>query len=230
MKGIKCTSNEVNAILAGDKSQIRLVIKPSSGLQSKWASVEGLSRCPTNYLCEIEGALGAQFQHPLAGTRQSYGYVDKMSPFGWFKCPHQVGDLVFVKESFFEDFENNRIFYDENFCQDTKTVTYLVEGEHGGVCEARIEKLKPAHYMKQHQSRITLRIKDISVERLQSISCAGYFKETGRRPIISHMDLDCDTPDPRNDFADYWNATHKKPEEKWEANCWVWKIELEVVK
>lgn len=27
MKGIKCTSNEVNAILAGDKSQIRLIGK-----------------------------------------------------------------------------------------------------------------------------------------------------------------------------------------------------------
>ena len=32
MKGIKCTSNEVNAILAGDKSQIRLVIKHQPNL------------------------------------------------------------------------------------------------------------------------------------------------------------------------------------------------------
>ena len=67
------------------------------------------------------------------------------------------------------------------------------------------------------------------MERLGEISCADYFAETGRRPI-SHVDLDCDTPDPRNDFKDYWNATHKKPEEKFEASPFVWVISCEVVK
>jgi len=31
-------------------------------------------------------------------------------------------------------------------------------------------------------------------------------------------------------FINYWNATHKKPEEKFEANPWVWVINFEVVK
>ena len=31
-------------------------------------------------------------------------------------------------------------------------------------------------------------------------------------------------------FASLWNATHKKPEEKFEANPWVWCVTMEVVK
>jgi len=57
--------------------------------------------------------------------------------------------------------------------------------------------------MKQHQSRITLRIKDISVERLQDISREDCLKE-GK----DQWEFICD----------------------WEANPWVWKIEFEVVK
>jgi len=33
-----------------------------------------------------------------------------------------------------------------------------------------------------------------------------------------------------NKFEQVWNATHKKPEEKFEANPWVWAIDFEVVK
>jgi hypothetical protein len=90
-------------------------------------------------------------------------------------------------------------------------------------------KPKPAQHMKQEHSRLTLLIKDIRVERLGSISCADYFAETGRRPSITHADLDCGTPDPRSDFKEYWNATHKKPEEKFEASPWVWSISYEVL-
>jgi hypothetical protein len=32
------------------------------------------------------------------------------------------------------------------------------------------------------------------------------------------------------EFKDAWNASHKKPEEKFEADPWVWKIDFEVVK
>jgi hypothetical protein len=32
------------------------------------------------------------------------------------------------------------------------------------------------------------------------------------------------------EFKQIWNATHKKPEEKFEANPWVWSIQFEVVK
>jgi hypothetical protein len=31
-------------------------------------------------------------------------------------------------------------------------------------------------------------------------------------------------------FAVWWNATHKKPEKKFEASPWVWSIQFEIVK
>ena len=63
---------------------------------------------------------------------------------------------------------------------------------------------RPAKHMKQEHSRLTLLIKEIGVERLQDISPEDYLKEGIKR------------------FASNWNATHKKPEEKFEANPWVW--------
>ena len=71
---------------------------------------------------------------------------------------------------------------------------------------------RPAKHMKQEHSRITRLIKEIGVERLQDISPEDYLKEGIKR------------------FASNWNATHKKPEQKFEANPWVWCVTMEVVK
>jgi hypothetical protein len=81
--------------------------------------------------------------------------------------------------------------------------------------------------MKQEHSRLTLQIKEIRVERLSEISeedvkaegCEPVFypPDGGSRPLIQG-------------FQDYWNTTHKKPEEKFEDNPWVWVVNFEVVK
>jgi hypothetical protein len=212
MKGKIFNAQEVQAIIAGNKTQFREVVKPAAGLQSTWASVELLSKCTTNYLCEVGNRLGAQFQHPLAGTTQSYGYVDKMSPLGWFQCPYQVGQKIFVKEKFKK--RRDGIYYGETPFREE----YL-----------KVSPWSLPQHMKQEHSRLTLQIKEIRVERLQSLSCADYFAETGRRPSITHADLDCETPDPKNAFKDYWNTTHRKLEGKFEANPWVWCVSFEVI-
>jgi hypothetical protein len=82
--------------------------------------------------------------------------------------------------------------------------------------------------MKREQSRLTLQIKEIRVERLQDINdedCINegfdydWLEEKGNILIAGSI---------TNNFAKYWNTIHKKPEEKFEANPWVWVIQFEV--
>lgn len=255
MKGKVFTAQEVQSIQNKSKVMFRGVIKPSAGLQSKWASVQNLSKCPTNYLCEVYGNLGAQFQHPLADTHQSYGYVDKMSPYGWFKCPYKVGQEIFVKEAFLYGANGEIELWNE---------------EYYGYCKSYWRK-KSAQHMKQEHSRLFLRITEIKVERLQDISeedclksgvrCLSgseiadtgdyfdseyYFGELKERIRECGCDAtieDCDKcvydfaspyantyDNPFEPFIENWNATHKKPEEKWEANPFVFCYSFEVVK
>jgi hypothetical protein len=89
--------------------------------------------------------------------------------------------------------------------------------------------------MKQEQSRLTLQIKEIKVERLADISEEDAIAEGMEKTGCLY--LQGKTPDENkwvkteiSDFAKNWNATHKKPEEKFEANFWVWCVNFEVVK
>jgi len=104
-----------------------------------------------------------------------------------------------------------KIFCKEKFIERNEGIYYAGTDFSKGYLKYHPWSL-PQH-MKQEHSRLTLLIKKIRVERLGEISNA-----------------DC-----RNEGEDQWsficnwNATHKKPEEKFEANPWVWVVEFEVV-
>lgn len=240
MKGKIFNAEEVQSILNGSKVMFREVIKPSAGLQSKWASVQGLSKCPTNYLCEVNGNLGAQFQHPLADTHQSYGYVDKMSPYGWFKCPYQVGQKIFCKESFSYIQNPKDCTRESEPCEIHYKADYDAEGLDKQDIEAIGTQFLSASKMPQWTSRLTLQIKSIGVERLADISENDCMKEgcflnqdDMGSPVFGFCEEEVDQElgyrKAQDAFKVYWNATHKKPEEKFEANPWVWVVTMEVV-
>jgi hypothetical protein len=115
-------------------------------------------------------------------------------PYGKWKF--QVGEKIFVKEDY--DIAVHNLWAFNGL--EKKTVN--------------------ARYMKQEQSRLTLRITGVNVERLQEISDEDCIKE-GVDPKT--------TTDINNYFRNLWNSTHKKLEEKWEANPWVWVYEYEVL-
>ena len=66
-----------------------------------------------------------------------------------------------------------------------------------------------------------LLIKEIRVERLVDIEINDLKKEG----LPEKYDATC----PASWFAKLWNATHKKPEHKFEASPWVWVVEFEVI-
>lgn len=129
---------------------------------------------------------------------------------GWYeelkniKCPYQVGQKIFCKEGF-------NIFAGQ--------VSYKQD-----LIGAERYFWKPAQHMKQEQSRITMLIKEIKVERLADISEEDAIAEG----VMNHLRIV--HYNPVKYFRQLWNATHKKPEEKFEANPFVFVYRFELIK
>ena len=77
------------------------------------------------------------------------------------------------------------------------------------------QKWRPSIHMPRWASRMTLLVTETRMQRLQEISSAGAIAE-GCRPRANSQTIDCDTPNPRNDFARLWESLHG--DDAWQAN------------
>ena len=207
MKGKIFNAQEVQAIIAGNKTQFREVIEPYPILsddKSYW---------------QFKGVI-------WAGENSSYAknFGDNARPVMPDLCPYQVGQKIFCKESF-DGYADSKLL-------DKYNIFYRADGK-----LFKGSSWKPAQHMKQEHSRLTLEITDIKVERLQDISKKDCIKEG-----IEKMWLEENEDFPRYTFGkhsffevkevfrDWWNSTHKKPEEKFEVNPFVWVVEFKINK
>lgn len=140
--------------------------------------------------------------------------------------PFEVGEEIFVKEGFwqFGGYDSGYDCDEPRFIGRNK-ITFSEEEANKTQTLGKVWKKRPAQYMKQEHSRLTLRIKSVKVERLQDIipfDCVVEGIWDGRNVALGYSEA-------AKSYAVYWNSTHKKPEEKWEANPWVFAYEYEVV-
>jgi len=214
MKGKIFNAQEVQAIISGSKTQFREVIKPQ----------------PNNYDGRTAIALSVD------GSGQLLWQDDDS---GWFKdyddvkCPYQVGQKIFCKESFwqFGGYDGGSDGDEARFIGSNK-ITFCPEEAAKPQTLYKGWKKRPAQHMKQEHSRLTLLIKEIRVERLASISEEDAIKEGCKAEYWLTNTPDCYEHDgitATEDFAALWDETHKKPEEKLEANPWVWVVRFEIV-
>ncbi|NBV06681.1 MAG: hypothetical protein EBS06_05535 [Proteobacteria bacterium] len=195
MKGKIFNAQEVQAILAGNKTMFREVIN----------------------------------------TKQSF--IEPSEPYG--KFPYQVRQKIFCKESFLQKLGSTQLPSGEHETFFTSSeVEYVANGAQERFVNPNAFisdywKKRPAQHMKQKHSRLTLQIKEIRVERLHEISEKDAIAE-GAEKIGYDADYGTFHRSPcgdyRTGFIVNWNATHKKPEEKWKANPWVWCVSFEVIK
>lgn len=209
MKGKIFKSSEIISILSKQKTQFREVIKVQ----------------PPTYIKNVNFAGQGTWEWGNSGV-----YVEES---------YQKGQMIFVKESF--NIFAGQVAYKQNLANAERYIW------------------KPASQMKQEHSRITLEITNIKVERLADISkedaikegatsrpnCHGYAnryegwcmnwnkvgeasKWASNRKTLSESDVCMGSA--QYAFGNFWNATHKKPEEKFEANPFVWCISFEVIK
>lgn len=149
----------IRALLAGTKTQTRRVVKP----RPDWLPEVCSTRLDGPFVWPV-GSLGQQCGAPL--TKLPYGVP---------------GDLLWVREAHYltDDGDHERAVYagDEEAARQHLAAIERLERTHPSTVWAAHKKLRPSIHMPRWASRITLRITDVRVERLQDISEADAIAE-----------------------------------------------------
>ena len=148
----------------------------------------------------------------------------------FIKClvnmPYEVGDILYVRETWTDHYVPNEIGKPElQYCYKADGVDIKAEclpGENN--------RWYPSIHMPKEAARIWLKVTDVRVERLQEITedgakeeCANFKngKNVGLKEKMNRTAIER--------FAEIWNSTIKKSVLDiygWEANPWVWVIEF----
>lgn len=185
----------VRAILAGNKTQTRRVIRPQPGTYS---SHPGDTHHGNAWM-------------PDGGVHRE----------NW-RCPYgQPGDRLWVRETFCK--------ITEPTASHSTGIAY--RADNWSNCPADDGKWKPSIFCRREESRITLEIVAVRVERLQEITEADAVAE-GCPPFETGGEVQRDgtvTPlvlSARWCYKGRWFYTHTYGPGSWAANPWVWVIEF----
>ncbi len=134
------------------------------------------------------------------------------------KAPYHPGDILYVRETFFE--YKGHYYYKAD--EKDETLDALLSSPS--------LKWRPSIHMPKEAARLFLRVTRVRVERLQDINGYGVLAEG--------VDNGSSNPTMRKRwenmqrmaFSDLWDSTIKKadlPRYGWDANPWVWVTEFE---
>lgn len=220
---IVLTAQEVNAVLAGDKTQHRVVIENTKDTQCLFSrdwrydgrdflDDDGCTPDPkgAHYVERLEPSEGEENQYT-----EDYHCIGQC-PFG------VVGDRLWVKEVHERTDQNDhltrhRYYADGDLTLDTRH-------------DAGLLTKYAAKNMPRWASRLLLEITDIRIERVQDTSHADAVAEG-----VHHFDIEARLRDQvlsvaQIVFSRHWNAEHQGIGTEWESNPWVWVIEFKVIK
>lgn len=163
--------------------------------------------------------------------------------------PYSPGDILYVRETWTE--ECGKYYYRSDYDSDYLDPCETLSGgypascrNHPGCygCTATSMRIHwhPSIHMPKEAARIWLRVVDVQLERLQDISNDEAIAKGAQGIECNHVNADsCGCTDCMNTgwieppivgFMQIWDGTIKKSELDlygWEANPWVWVIELE---
>lgn len=195
----------VKALLDGRKTVTRRPMKP----QPEDSSL-GYDWWPSNKhgsMIQVSGLGEVTCEYKLGFIED---FIKEACPFG------NVGDLIWVRETF-------RLYSNTDecgccdccLCPPNGTPLYYATHDDGE------SKWKPSIHMPRWASRLTLRITDVRIERVQDIT-EEQAKAEGVNPIISQWIV------PESfvaGFGTVWNSIYSN----WDKNPCVWVIEFEVI-
>ena len=205
----------VKAVLSGRKTQTRRVVRPQPPERSPNARTpvrEVVPSCLINrgdtFDCRYDG------DNPIA-----------------IRCPYGApGDRLWVRETFITGYETDDygdlIMADDDGEELPEKVWYRATEPTGfqwrdddGEMTDKVP-WKPSIHMPRWASRIKLRVEDIRVERVQSISEADAHAEGVEADDISKVGAPAFSA--RQRFRDLWDSINAGRGFGWEANPWVW--------
>lgn len=139
-------------------------------------------------------------------------------------CPICPGDILYVRETWCKGSYGNE-----------KEKYYYKADDNNFFCTWH-----PSIHMPKEAARIWLKVTDVRVERLQSITEGGAIREGAEGEKCHHTNTgafgctDCMNTGwiepPQVEFMQIWNSTIKESDLNrygWDANPWVWVIEFE---
>lgn len=136
------------------------------------------------------------------------------------KMPYEVGDILYVRETWTDHYVPNEIGKPElQYCYMADGVDIKAEclpGENN--------RWYPSIHMPKEAARIWLKVANVRVERLQDITEIQAQAEGCNSGLLTGP---CSA---RGQFENLWNRTIKKSDLDiygWKANPWVWVIEFE---
>lgn len=229
-------SESVRAILAGRKTQTRRAVKPQPN--EDWYPEVG-------------------FYHPVKVARDGEEYPGD-EVFGAADeedgrvCPYGApGDELWVRETFchqWHDPPTSKGYYDGYWYAATDPQPVKVDGDGWIVVRKNGEEASPWRspiHMPRTASRLTLRVTEVRVERVQEISntdamaegIPGTWGEWGanapawalssiEEPGVEGPHL-WDNRTSAENFALRWNSINKKRGFGWDVNPWVWVLSFE---
>lgn len=195
------------------------------------AILDGRKTCTRRAIKFSDGMTG----RPVGKAGDNSNPLGVMYPGGIKRPPYQLGDILYVRETWFKDVD--RYMYRANYSDQEKFYRDSKEIE---------MKWKPSIHMPKEAARIWLKVTDVRVERLQEIT-EDQTEEEGFlfTPPCLHLTGEnyCDIDGPCTSKVKYcdmgagelfgkvlWNSTIKKTDLDrygWDANPWVWVIEFE---
>lgn len=205
------------AILAGQKTQTRRVVKPTQSTPK----VAPLHMEP--YLWQGEQETDDDGLPMWIGYHPDYPTEDGK----WFSCPHGgVGDHLWVREAW--ALVPQTAYRGSDGVQQTNHPT----DEHdaavyaAGWDRSQPGRWRPSIHMPRWASRLTLEITEVRVERLQDISEEDALAEGIRTWAAAYCSPDVwDIWTPQEAYARLWDSINGT-KAAWESNPYVWVLSL----
>lgn len=214
----------VRAILTGQKTQTRRVVKGASLEWINWFADEDNHDRPAMFDGGAECHSGAGI-YVYSDNYPDEGSVLLKSPYG------QPGDRLWVKET---------IRLTENWhdgAKDHDVAVYVADGAPTSLDRWTWQRhVLPSIHCPRFLSRITLEIVSVRVERLQDITeadaiaegCVGFDPEPRTEGGTIYVRKGVSSkPDPVSHFHVLWESINGPG--SWAANPWVWRVEFKRV-
>jgi hypothetical protein len=204
----------VRAILRGQKTVTRRVVRSQLGNRGE----------------AVSDAHGVKYWRRGEEDPIRWCGCDGLGSLGWVRCPYGTpGDLLWLRESWHDRTDRPASMHDPSL------VCYAADGE---PAEPSRWRKRPSIHMPRWASRLTLRVTDVRVERVQEISEADAKAEGVRYEwdeVIGHQWY----PEPpgqvcsgnaREAFQWLWDSINgKRPGCAWADSPWVWVVSFERV-
>lgn len=219
-RSIIFTAPMIRALLAGEKTQTRRIVKPQPAPFVQHTPDRHPTTRTAPYIDAYCGERRTEWNPRGMGRDWHWWTADNRCGEKVASCPYgQPGDLLWVRET----------------CNGNSSSTLRYRATDGEELRWR-----PSIHMPRWASRLTLRITDVRVQRLQEISEADARAEgvkrsqravSPSRAVSAYWDYLRGEPNYHtagDSFASLWESINGP--DSWAANPWVWALTFDVIR